>query len=237
MEWHIPKGSRFFARVLNPIMSTDAKGTVSGFTFGRGPGGPQVRRKPTPVRRLRTTQPANRSLLGWLSRQWGGLTDVQRQYWREYAVNNPQPDGFGGTFIMSGINAFVSLNHVAIRLDDAAAFQESPPTDEVPATIATFAAVTGVGNPGEVDLTITVTGTGEAADFVEFKVAGPFLSKGRVEVHSRYKFASSVAGNILVDTIADLNEGSWYWFQARYVDEFGQRTAWHVAQATPMLTP
>ena len=138
---------------------------------------------------------------------------------------------------MSGINAFVSLNHVAIRLDDAAAFMTSPPTDEVPATIATLAAVTGVGSPGDVDLTITVTGTGEATDFIEFQVAGPFLSKGRVEIHSRYKFASSVAGNILIDTISDLNEGSWYWFRARYVDEFGQRTAWHVAQATPMLTP
>lgn len=225
------------ARVLNPLMSVEAKGTVAGFVFGRGPGGPQVRKKGTPAERVRGQQARNRSLMGILSREWGDLTDVQRENWRTFAINNPQPDGFGGTFIMSGINAYIHLNYVAIRIDDWTAKQDNPPVDEVPATIAAFTAITGITNPGECDLEVTLDGVGEASDFVEFQIAGPFLSKGRVEVHSRYKFTASIAGNTTTETIADLVEGAWYWFRARYIDEFGQVTNWHVAQATPMVTP
>ncbi len=34
-----------------------------------------------------------------------------------------------------------------------------------------------------------------------------------------------------------LEEATWYWVNGRYMDEFGQITAWHTGQATPMLTP
>jgi len=45
-----------------------------------------------------------------------------------------------------------------------------------------------------------------------------------------------VAGNVELDTIADLVEGAWYWIRARYVGADGQTSAWQVSQATPKLT-
>jgi len=186
---------------------------------------------------MRTTQPKNRSLLGFLSREYGTLTDVQRDLWETYALNHPHPDGFGGTFIMSGQNMYIRLNHTAIRLDDKDALQTTPPTDPPPASIYIFTAATGITNPGDVDLVWDHNGTTDADDWNEIRIAGPFQSPARQEVHSRFRTISVNTGVATMLTISDLVEDTWYWFNIRYVDKFGQITAWMTAQATPMLTP
>ena len=225
------------ARVQNPLMSGRAKGSVGGITFADWKGLPCVRRLPIPARRMRTTQPKNRSLLGFLSREYGTLTDVQRDLWETYALNHPHPDGFGGTFIMSGQNMYIRLNHTAIRLDDKDALQTTPPTDPPPASIYIFTAATGITNPGDVDLVWDHNGTTDADDWNEIRIAGPFQSPARQEVHSRFRTISVNTGVATMLTISDLVEDTWYWFNIRYVDKFGQITAWMTAQATPMLTP
>jgi len=172
-----------------------------------------------------------------LSRKWGSLDNAGRAEWEAYALDHPGVDKFGDPFIMSGINAYMRLNHKAIRLWNSSHYQGLPPAVEPASAPFVLTAATGVGNPGDVDLSWTEVGTGVAADYWEIWIAGPFQSEGKVNVLNRYNFQANIAGNVMLTTIADLAEGFWYWFQIRYIDQYGQTTAWVPAQATPMLTP
>lgn len=222
------------ARAMNPLMSEKAKGSVSGLTYADWKGMGVVRRKPRPARRMRTTQPRNRSLLGFLSREYGTLTSGQRNLWETYALNHPHDDGWGGTFILSGHNAYVMLNHTACRLGLIAGLQVTPPTEPPGGGIESFTAVTGAVNPGEIDLDWVLMGQPSADDFIEIREAGPFQSPARQEVHSRFRTILKPAGTAVDATVEDLIVDTWYWFLLRYVDEYGQTTAWFTAQATPL---
>ena len=223
--------------VLNPMFAIDARGSITGITFSNGPGGSQAKKKAKPARRRRTSQPRNRSILIILSRQWGSLTSQQRTDWITYAGNNPVPNKFGNDIILSGSNYFVKLNHTAVRLADGTAVVVTPPVTDPPAAVDTLTVATGATTPGDVDLTWTEFGVGIAADFYEIQVAGPFQSAGRESVDSKYKFNQTVAGNVLLVTVAGLVELMQYWFRVRYVGKDGQITNWHIGQATPKVTP
>jgi hypothetical protein len=213
------------AVVKNPLMSEKARGSVEGVTFSSWRGMAVAKRKSRPVRRRRSGQPRARSLLGFLSRYWGDLTDVQREAWRDYAANHPRPDKFGGTFQMTGSQAFTSLNHQAIRLGGYAALLEDPPASDPPASVDSLGAEDGI-SPVQIVLTWTLFGTPVATDFNEVWESRPYLSPGRVEIHEQYRFLKSNAGDDLEANVSGLQPGMWYWFQVRYVDEFGQVTAW-----------
>ncbi|MBA7704405.1 hypothetical protein ES703_113212 [subsurface metagenome] len=185
---------------------------------------------------MRTTQPKNRSILGFLSREYGNLTDEQRVLWETYALNHPHPDGFGGTFIMSGQNAYIMLNHTAVRMWLIGALMTDPPTDPPPASIYVVNVVTGAVDPGDIDLTWAHAGSPVAADKNEIRIAGPFQSQARQEVHSRFRTISSTTGETTMLTLSGLVEDTWYWINMRYVDHYGQVTAWNTGQATPKLT-
>jgi len=186
---------------------------------------------------MRTTQPKNRSLLGFLSREYGTLSDGERDLWETYALNHPHPDRFGGTFILSGQNAYVMLNHTALRMLGMGKLQTTPPTDPPPGSIYSLAVITGITDPGDIDCEWVPAGSPAASDYFEIRIAGPFQSPARQEVHSRFRYVAIVTGNQTEFTIAGLVEDTWYWVNIRYFDEYGQITAWHTGQATPKLTP
>lgn len=225
------------AKVLNPLFSEDAKGSVAGLTFTHTSVGNVVKRKSKPVRRSEPYKQSNKARIGFLSRMWGALTQGERDSWKAWAQDHPQPDGFGGTFIMSGSNAFVSINFNVMRLGAPADMMRLPPVDECPASLDTLVATTGVGAAGDIDLDWTHNGVPAMGDFNEIQIAGPFLSPGRKEVYSRFRFILKPDGNHTDQTSGGLDEGMWYWHRVRYVDKYGQTSAWLYAQATPMLTP
>lgn len=222
--------------VQGPFMSVNARGSAFGLTASFTRGGITMKRKARPSTKYEPKLNRTRSLLGWLSRQWGELTTAQRDSWDAWAIDHPGTDKFGDPFIMSGFNAFVMLNHTACRLGTTTLFMVLPPEDPPASSVYSFSAVTGAVDPGTVDLSWTETGTGLAADYWEVQVAGPFQSQGRKSVESRFKNVTTVAGNVLLVTAGGYDEGMWYWFRVRYVDQFGQTTAWDVAQVTPKLT-
>jgi len=225
------------ARILKGIGFGDIKGSVGALTFSSSLAGTTIRVKPRPVRRGRRGQPSQRSRITYLSRYWGSLSAAIRSSWETWAIDHPEPDGFGGTFIMSGINAFVKLNIQAMRLFGPNALQDLPPTDPPASSPNVLTAVTGITLAGDIDLSWTEDGAGIAADLWEIQQAGPFQSPGMQEVWSKFRHVASIAGNVLLETISGLDEGMWYWFRIRYVDQYGQTTPFVVAQATPMLTP
>ena len=225
------------AVVKNPFLSTDARGSLSGLTASFSRGGITVRRKSKPSKGRIPKQSTNRSILGFVSRQWGKLSDDNRADWEAYALDHPGVDRFGDPFIMSGINAFMMLNHKAIRLWNASHYRATPPADDPVSAVFVLSAEHGATNPGDIDLSWTELGTGLVTDYYEIWMAGPFQSPGKVSVGNRYSWLKNVSGNVLLSTVIALAEGFWYWFQVRYIDEFGQTTAWVTAQATPKATP
>lgn len=224
------------AVVQNPFLSTNARGSLSGLTASSTRGGISMRRKSKPSKHRRGIAPSNRSILGWVSRQWGTLSEEDRGLWEAWAIEHPGTDRFGDPFIMSGINAFMMLNHQSIRTNGVEEYSETPPAAEPLSAVLLLTAVTGAGNPGEIDLTWTELGDGEVQDDWEIWIAGPFQSKGRVSVANRFHLLSYTQGNVLLYTATGLAEGFWYWFQVAYKSLSGQRTAWVLDQATPMLT-
>lgn len=225
------------ALVKNPLMSMMAKGSIEGMTISKCPSGYVAKKKANPVKRSEYYKQTNRTRISFLSRQYGQLTAGQRESWEDWATDHPQPDGFGGTFIMSGINAFVSLNFNAMRLGAPGDWNVLPPVIECPASIATFTAATGVGVPGDIDMLWTMNGVPLVTDFVEVQIAGPFQSQARKIVYSQFREILHPSGTSPGVTSGGLDEGMWYWHRARYIDEYGQKSPWVYAQATPMLTP
>lgn len=223
--------------VKGPFMSADARGSALGMTASFTRGGIVMKRKSNPSTKYERFQTRARSILGWLSRQWGELTDEQRDSWAAWAIDHPGTDKFGDPFIMSGFNAFIMLNHHSVRFGGGAKMNVLPPEDPPASAVDYLIAITGVTNPGDIDLEWAELGAGVAVDDWELAVAGPFQSKGRKSVESRFAYIHHVAGNVLTYTIPDLDEGMWYWIRVRYVAEDGQVTAWDVKQATPMPTP
>lgn len=224
------------AVVKNPLMSTDARGSTSGITYSFARGGNTARRKSKPSTHRADRIPTNRSILGFVSRRWSTITAAQRELWAAWVLEHPGTDRFGDPFIMSGINAFMMLNHKAIRLFGSGAYIEIPPAGDPVSAVNQLDAITGATNAGEIDLSWTELGTGIAADKWEVWIAGPFQSEGRVSVNNRYSYVTAVDGNVLLTTIDSLAEGFWYWFQVRYVASNGQKTAWVTDNATPKLT-
>lgn len=222
------------ATVKDPLHSIQARGSVEGMTYSVWRGLNTVRRKARPVRRARTTQPSNRTLLGYLAGKYGDLSIAQMEAWENWATNHPEGDKYGGTFILSGIQAFIKLNHTASRIGEE--FNMEPPVAGPVAGVLVLNAVAGL-NPGDVDLTWTHAGTGLAADDNEIQVAGSFMSKGRRSVFSRFSYKQKVDGNLLLSTVAGLTEQRWYWFRVRYVSAPGMVTNWVYAQSQPAVTP
>ncbi|MBA7614202.1 hypothetical protein ES703_21465 [subsurface metagenome] len=221
------------AVVQNPFLSTAARGSLFGLTASFGRGGATMKKKAKPSTKYEPTQNRVRAILGYLSRQWGELTDEQRDSWGKWAIDHPGTDKFGDPFVMSGFNAFIMLNHHAVRFGTGDDMQELPPEEPPPASDDALDAKTGTEAEGDITLQWTQIGTGVVDDYNEIQIAGPFQSMGRKSVKARFAFLTKTTGEFTMLTLSGLDVGMWYWIRIRYVDQYGQVTAWAVDQATP----
>lgn len=225
------------AKVLNPMMSGRAIGSVGGLTATQWKGTDVLRLKQRPAKRLRPIQTTNRARLGFLSRWWGAqLSEAERESWRDWAASHPQPNGFGGTFIMSGEQAFIKLNQVAMRSQSLTTPIESAPIADLDKGIATLTLVTPAVN-GKIEVDWTLNGTGVVGDKIEQSLAGPFTSPGRIEVDGKFHWIGWTAGNVVTGDILNLEAGAWYFTRVRYVQADGQVSAWVQGQAQAGTAP
>lgn len=223
------------AKVLNPLLSTHAIGTTSGVTYKGFRGMDSALRKAQPVRRLRNIQGINRANIGWMARSWGGLSALNRDDWKAWADSHPIPDGFGGTFRMTGMNAFISLNQKKM-VNIGGGYVPAPPIMDLQVGMAGLIVTAGV-NPGEATLTWTVNGSASASDRVVVAVAGPYYSPARnpgpKDYHTCFgspKVNHAVAGNLLTYVVTGLVPGAQYWFAVHYVQADGQASSKVVGQ-------
>lgn len=216
------------ARVQNPLLSLAAKGSIGAITFSGGRYGPTAKTKSNPSTKVNFEQPTIRAMLGHLSRKWGFLTDANRESYKSWAINHPEPDGFGGTFILTGNTAYIKLNHTAWRLGGASKLQADAPVADLEYTIEDFVAGTPLVT-GDFITDWSLVGSGDAADHVEIQLAGPFDSPGRIQVFNQFRFEKTTTGLLETETTAGLIVDAYYWKRARYVGVDGQVAAWQYA--------
>lgn len=223
-------------RILGAFGGSGARGSVNGLTFSMNRGQQVVRRKAIPVRRIRDVQPGNRSRLGFLSREWGMLTEANRELWRQWALDHPLPDGFGGTKLVTGQNWFTLINIQLMTSQATNNYSAAPPVANMSVGISTLVAEAGVA-AGDITLNWTSYGGPVAGDKVAVDVAGPFASPGVFDTQGKYKNIFFVNGNLLTKVMTGFVELGWYWFRVRLIDASGQASAWLVVQFQALDTP
>lgn len=93
-----------------------ASGSIGGCTFSRNRSGQYIRRRALPINPASTFQQLIRAAMSSLVTAWtGNLTQAQRDAWEIWAINTPYTDALGNPVIITGQNAYVSLNTPRIQ--------------------------------------------------------------------------------------------------------------------------
>lgn len=161
-------------------------GRVAGNVFAHNKGGAYLRRYSVPVNPATTFQQNVRGDLADNSQRWRNLTDAQRAAWVSWASTHPIVNRLGATILLSGQQAYVSLNRNGFSAGAGAGTFDNPPPDptfEFPfaADFAVDADATG-GNL-TIERTVAVT-----VDTIVQVFATPPLSAGRSFAKDKVKF-------------------------------------------------
>lgn len=181
------------AKVLNPLMSSAARGRVGGLIFNQWRGLNTVKGFKSPSQPRTSRQLAIRAILTTLSRAWSGLTTVQRAGWESWADARPRPDWTGTLIRMTGENAYIACNSLLMDAGESA-------VDTAPSVVGP-AAVGGLSvTPSSGTLKVDWTAPDDANTFVDLWLYGPH-SPGRKPtivkaVHNSYTLSSAKTKSI-----------------------------------------
>ena len=117
-----------FSPILGPL-----RGSIGSTVFSHNKGGDYARLRQAPTNPQSARQMAVRNILATLSVGWSELTDAQRANWKAYADDRPRTNPLGGSYTMTGLQAYCALNSVMV--DSGGVAGDSPP-------------LIGVQNPG-----------------------------------------------------------------------------------------
>lgn len=149
------------AKVLNPVMSTAARGKVGGLIFNVWRGLNTVKGFKSPTQPRTSRQLAVRAILSSLSRAWATITTLQRDAWATWAAAHTQTDWTGTAVRMTGENAYVKCNAL---LSDMGKATISDPPDAAAPTSLTGLVLTG--GSGQISAAFSArSGTDETVDF------------------------------------------------------------------------
>lgn len=116
------------ANIQTGSIVADIRGSVATETYSRNQGGLYVKSRTGPSGEPTAKQLAVTDAMTLLSQAWSGtLTDQQRQDWRSYASQHPQPNCWGVRSLTNGYTRFISVNFPYARIYDQV-YTASPPT-------------------------------------------------------------------------------------------------------------
>lgn len=95
---------------LSAIGITNISGKSGGSVFAHNKNGNYVRRLGIATQPQTAKQTLARSIFGVISRMWGGLTEAQREAWKNFGAEHPKTDQFGDSRPLTGRQAFISVN-------------------------------------------------------------------------------------------------------------------------------
>lgn len=150
---------------------TDARGSIAGNVFSRNRGGSYMRQRVTPTNPNTAKQAAVRASFGSLQSNWRNLTELQRESWRNNAVNFPGKNRLGEVITYAGNVLYQKCNMVLL----SAGF---PLITTCPASPAQVTEMT----PQPAKEWITVEGSGKvsAGARIEFVLASDAVKAGDI---------------------------------------------------------
>lgn len=210
------------AKVLDPLLSGDARGSLGAMTASRNRSGAYLRRKVSPVQPRTHLQQLQRYSLQYVNKQFQSLTAAQIADWNDFAVANPRPDVFGNAVARTGLNWFVALNS---RLFYAGiSIITTPPTDANPSFDPVLSAEIGT-SPADLNITFGTVPSTDQTIWVQYAANQPlsrnFLSKA---VRQKVIVTSSDTSPVVLVAAASLVSGTQNHVTAFAVDEFGRAT-------------
>lgn len=140
-------------KFLNGPLTGAMSGSTGGSTFSRNKGGQYVRTRAIPTNPSTPRQLQTRGFLATLSQQWQSESQADQDAWTEFARQNPRTDALGQQFLLSGHQAFISLN--ARILQDAGVIILIPPVTPAPPAFRTLSSIVDVTTPANTTLVFT----------------------------------------------------------------------------------
>lgn len=162
------------AKVVGPLHSSEARGSVGDLTYGTWRGISVVKTRKGPTKQYEDDQVAVRNKATVATAAWQAMTDAQHKLWNDYADGHPDVDWTGNDKRLTGYNWYVRINvrRQLIGLGTTTTLPVDPVTYQFDGLNMTGAAI---------DLTFWWTSTYWAPlgqQYIEFYIAGPH-SNGR----------------------------------------------------------
>lgn len=105
-----------FAKVINPLLSVEARGRMAGLVYNTWHGISYVKAHSGPNQPNSAAQLAARARLVTIGAEWRDLTQAQRDAWGVYADSHPETDWTGNPLRLTGQNWYmrcsIQLNRV-----------------------------------------------------------------------------------------------------------------------------
>lgn len=114
------------AKVVGPLHSSEARGSVGALTYNTWRGISIVKARSGPTTQYSDAQVALRALAALATTSWQGLTDAERHLWHLYAADHTDLDWTGNPQRLSGYNWYIRANVRAQVLGKP--IREAPPT-------------------------------------------------------------------------------------------------------------
>jgi hypothetical protein len=114
-------------RLLNPVGSGGASGSMGGTTFARNHYGSYARNRTSPINKNTPLQNKVRNAMRDLAMRWRAtLTDAYRAGWELYGQNVPMIGKFGDVIHLPGKEHYIRSNTIRLYAGDA--MVDIPPT-------------------------------------------------------------------------------------------------------------
>lgn len=176
------------AKVINPLMSTEARGRIGGIIANTWRGISTMKAFCSPSQPRSARQLQLRAWNAYLMRKWQSLTAPNRVNWNEYAADHPDIDWTGNPKRLTGLNWYLRCN---IRILDAGGtIIADPPSVPAPDPITGLAVTYATGS-----LSVAYTTSSPATKFVDIRRVGPISAGVAAKIerarHIEYKAIST----------------------------------------------
>ena len=213
------------AKVIGPLHSSEARGSVSSLTYNTWRGISTVKTRTGPTTQYSDAQVDVRNKARLATMLWQTRSDAERDAWNDYAANHVDIDWTGNPQRLSGYNWFVRIN-VRTQLCGFG-FRATPPDVLLNTSLLTVASA---GSPNWIDITWTIPDWNPPAD-LHVEIYGTHAHS--VGSNPSIKMAHRITNVIHIDHYyawTPLDPG-WYTMWLRPIHKQGVTAGWFTTRA------
>lgn len=216
-------------KVVNPLLSTEATGSVGGMTYGKNNGLRIVRRRPGRAKKSSSTLDSRRALFGFLTRLWTKQTASVQRDWNAFARGQFRQNVLGQEYPTTGMQQFIATNMARFVAGIATTAKTTPPASLIGAGVRSIVLSSTV-TPHEIKIVWSVNTTGTTAYRWVYQLSRGYYSRNHQVSKDEWGPMRSAAAATTGASITDATSGLWYWVRVSLVTTDGQHTAWIMGQ-------